>query len=411
MFIVKLFKKLIGLIIGVAIVVLVLDFFLNEDDSIVSTVVENVSDSDDDYYYDDDYEYDSDYDYDYDNDDYDYDNYYEHGNHENYDNYSEHGTHNNNNTHHGNQGHYVDYNDYGGYGDYDNYDYQDYGNYQNHSYSDYDDYDEDSWEVIDYLFSFIGDDYGYDNYDYSDYDHYYNYNDYYNDYQYDYDYDYDNNDYGYEYDNDDSYYYGEKPSVTTSSSGNNSNQTQDVVPVSVSTQRQRFIEYALSLKGTPYLYGGKTPSPGIDCSGLVAFAARKAISVNFTGSAQMMYDAANNININSAEPGDLLFFSDTGNGITHVGIFLGKNNGQNASNQRMMVHSASDGASTGVIVSSIDQSNYWSKHLVGAKSFLSSSSEVRNITRSKNKKSIKSSSESDFENDSWWDDVDASWFD
>jgi len=114
--------------------------------------------------------------------------------------------------------------------------------------------------------------------------------------------------------------------------------------------------------------------------------------------------------MNSAEPGDLLFFSDSGNGITHVGIFLGKNSGQGNNNQRMFVHSASDGASTGVIVSSIDQTNYWSKHLVGAKSFLSSTSEVKSMNRSGTKKSTSVSSASDFKNDQWWDDVDASWF-
>lgn len=268
-------------------------------------------------------------------------------------------------------------------------------------YSNSGDYDDDSWSVIDYLLSFLGDDYGVD----ADYDNYYD-NDNYSDYDnyYDYDYDYD--------DEPESpaiaHTQTPKPTVTTTSSGNTSNQTA-AIPVSVSNQRKNFIEYALSLKGTPYVWGGKTPSPGLDCSGFVAFAARKAINVNFTGSAQNMYNNAKKISIDSAEPGDLVFFSDSGNGITHVGIFLGKNSGQGANNQRLFVHSASGGSSTGVIVSSLDQNNYWSSHLVGAKSFLSSSDEIRTFTRSGNKKST-SSSQEDFENDSWWDDVDASWF-
>lgn len=180
--------------------------------------------------------------------------------------------------------------------------------------------------------------------------------------------------------------------------------------ITVSNQRKKFIEYALTLRGTPYYYGGKTPTPGIDCSGFVAFSARKAINVNYTGSAAMMYQNSKKIDSNKAEPGDLVFFSDNGSTISHVGIFLGTEYGRGGSAQRLFVHSASDGSRTGVIVSSLDTQSYWTRHFVGIHSFLDTTSSARSRTRGHNPIKALESSEDDFKNDTWWDDVDPAVF-
>ncbi|WHZ31052.1 NlpC/P60 family protein [Desemzia incerta] len=106
---------------------------------------------------------------------------------------------------------------------------------------------------------------------------------------------------------------------------------------------------AYSVSGTPYLYGGNTTS-GFDCSGFTTYVFKKAgITLPRTASGQ--YGASTKVSQSQAQPGDLVFFSQSG-GIDHVGIYLGNNK---------FIGSQS---STGVAVAEISQS-YWGKYLVG----------------------------------------------
>ena len=76
--------------------------------------------------------------------------------------------------------------------------------------------------------------------------------------------------------------------------------------------------------GTPYVWGGSSPS-GFDCSGLVYYALNEAgISVPRT-TAQGYKDMATPVNEATAQPGDLIFFGTLGV-VDHVGIYMG--NGQ-----------------------------------------------------------------------------------
>lgn len=80
------------------------------------------------------------------------------------------------------------------------------------------------------------------------------------------------------------------------------------------------VEYAMSVIGAPYRYGGRTPS-GFDCSGLVFYAYGNAgFSVPRTSAAQMR--AASAVEYDQARRGDLLFFGRGGR-VSHVAIYLG----------------------------------------------------------------------------------------
>lgn len=79
------------------------------------------------------------------------------------------------------------------------------------------------------------------------------------------------------------------------------------------------VEYAKTLIGVPYVYGGSTPS-GFDCSGYVSYVYRAmGYSLPRTSYSQMGCGVA----VSAAEliPGDLVFFSGGG----HVGIYVGDN--------------------------------------------------------------------------------------
>jgi cell wall-associated NlpC family hydrolase len=88
-----------------------------------------------------------------------------------------------------------------------------------------------------------------------------------------------------------------------------------------SSFREQVVRSAMAMMGTPYRYGGATPS-GFDCSGLVVYSYKKAgVSVPRTSGEQ--YHKAQPVPVNAARPGDLVFFG-TDRIVSHVGIYLGE---------------------------------------------------------------------------------------
>lgn len=106
--------------------------------------------------------------------------------------------------------------------------------------------------------------------------------------------------------------------------------------------------YANGVLGTPYLYGGSTTA-AFDCSGFTSYVFRQ-VGVNLPRSAAGQYASAQKVS--DPRPGDLVFFSESGSRITHVGIYTG--NGQFIGSQ----------SSTGVAYTQVN-SNYWGRRFVG----------------------------------------------
>jgi cell wall-associated NlpC family hydrolase len=110
---------------------------------------------------------------------------------------------------------------------------------------------------------------------------------------------------------------------------------------------------ALSLRGVPYRNGGYDTS-GFDCSGFVWYVfGQHGIPVPRTVSEQ--FTTGTNVAAFELREGDLVFFTTTSPGASHVGIAVGGDS---------FVHAP---ASSGVVRVEHLGSTYWSSRFVGAR--------------------------------------------
>ncbi|MGG3467417.1 NlpC/P60 family protein [Neobacillus pocheonensis] len=79
------------------------------------------------------------------------------------------------------------------------------------------------------------------------------------------------------------------------------------------------IAYAKQFLGTPYVWGGSTPS-GFDCSGFTSYVFRNAAGINLPRVSRDQQNVGTRISPSQVQPGDLVF---RGNPAYHVGIYIG----------------------------------------------------------------------------------------
>ena len=126
-----------------------------------------------------------------------------------------------------------------------------------------------------------------------------------------------------------------------------------VVAGSVSASGYEISGTALGFRGTPYRNGGADPT-GFDCSGLVWYVfAQHGLMMPRTVSEQ--YRVGESVKPERLQPGDLVFFSTSAPGASHVGIAIGGDS---------FVHAPS---STGVVRVERMSSSYWSSRYLGAR--------------------------------------------
>ena len=81
------------------------------------------------------------------------------------------------------------------------------------------------------------------------------------------------------------------------------------------------VAYARAQVGKPYIYAGTGPA-GFDCSGLTMMAWAQG-GVSMAHGSQSQYLSFPHVPISALQPGDLVFFGDSGPSNHHVGIFVG----------------------------------------------------------------------------------------
>ncbi|HEX5498563.1 MAG TPA: C40 family peptidase [Thermomicrobiales bacterium] len=123
-----------------------------------------------------------------------------------------------------------------------------------------------------------------------------------------------------------------------------------------SVNGHRIARKALKYKGDRYVSGGSSPKQGFDCSGLTWYVYQKVARMDIGRTVKAQWRQGKNVKKGKWKTGDLVFFKDTdGNGLTHVGIYIGGGKFVHAENQK-----------TGVVVTPLD-SDYYTKHYAGAR--------------------------------------------
>jgi peptidoglycan DL-endopeptidase CwlO len=126
-------------------------------------------------------------------------------------------------------------------------------------------------------------------------------------------------------------------------------------PVLPPTRAERAVKAALGTVGTPYRWGGESPTSGFDCSGLVRWAYGR-VGVELPHNSYALYGEGRRVRETRMEVGDILFFE----GLGHVGLYLGDGR---------MVHSPQTGRNVEVV--RLDATNYGAR-LVGARRIVAS---------------------------------------
>jgi cell wall-associated NlpC family hydrolase len=97
---------------------------------------------------------------------------------------------------------------------------------------------------------------------------------------------------------------------------------QGATQAATSQGAQTAISVAQQYLGTPYKWGGSSPSTGFDCSGLVQYAYGQA-GVKLPRVAADQYNVGTPVDRNQLQPGDIVFFKDSSGYVHHEGLYLG----------------------------------------------------------------------------------------
>ncbi|EAN8120936.1 C40 family peptidase [Pseudomonas juntendi] len=133
------------------------------------------------------------------------------------------------------------------------------------------------------------------------------------------------------------------------------------LPVAMMSAKQssNVLSRAVNVLGTPYRWGGSSPSKGFDCSGLVKYAFTDVADVDLPRTSNAMARGHGvKVAKSDLKPGDLIFFNIKSRRVNHVAIYLG--------NDRF-IHAPRTGKRVSIDTLS---KPYWQRHYVVAKRVL-----------------------------------------
>jgi peptidoglycan DL-endopeptidase CwlO len=91
-----------------------------------------------------------------------------------------------------------------------------------------------------------------------------------------------------------------------------------VAPPPDGSRASQVIALAMQHLGTPYVWGGSSPSSGFDCSGLVSYVYAQ-IGISLPHHAASIWNYGTPVAYGDLQPADLVFFS----GLGHMGMYIG----------------------------------------------------------------------------------------
>ena len=120
-------------------------------------------------------------------------------------------------------------------------------------------------------------------------------------------------------------------------------ETKEAKTANTSSKGADVVDYAKTLIGKAYVYGGVGPN-SFDCSGFTKFVYGR-FGVNLLHSASAQANVGTTISKSNLNLGDMVFFSQGGSSIGHVGIYVGNNSFIHAANPQkgVVITSLSDG--------------------------------------------------------------------
>lgn len=98
--------------------------------------------------------------------------------------------------------------------------------------------------------------------------------------------------------------------------------TELLYGVGVSDVRVELVEYAKQFVGNPYVWGGTSLTKGADCSGFV-LSVYKKFGVSLPHHSGSQANSGTRISSGDLQPGDLIFYANSGGTINHVALYIG----------------------------------------------------------------------------------------
>ncbi|MEM9548625.1 MAG: C40 family peptidase [Bacteroidota bacterium] len=127
--------------------------------------------------------------------------------------------------------------------------------------------------------------------------------------------------------------------------------TRKTASVPNNSKRSKIVHTAKKYIGKSYVYGGKKPSTGFDCSGFTSHVFKNN-GVDISGPSHQQARKGKKKSKDELQQGDLVFFGKD-NKVSHVAIVAEVHR-----NKIEVIHSTS---SRGVVIDDISSSDYWQK--------------------------------------------------